>query len=48
MAQAARILILHSMPFFAGSVDNKVSPKHYLIVGEASGFIAITLLDDRI
>jgi len=48
MAQAAKILILHSMPFFAGSVDNQVSPKHYLIMGEASSFIAITSLDDRI
>lgn len=48
MAQAARILALHSVPFLAGSVDNKVSPKHYLIMGEASSFIAVTVLDDRV
>lgn len=48
MAQLARILALPSVPFHAGSVDNKVSPKHYLIMGKASSFTVSSVLDDII
>lgn len=48
MPQPSRILALHFMLFLAGSMDNKVSLKHYLIITETSSFIAVISLDDRL